>query len=153
MQFLKQSTGIRIRVGPFMDYSDGVSPVTTVDLTTADEAELLKNDGAATVDISGAAWTAIADADGWYNLTLTASHTDTLGHLTVVVQDQDLCLPVFKDFTVVSGNVFDSLMSGSDYLQVDAVQIGGVSAASQISNTTAIKATTDKLDDMVEVVP
>jgi len=49
---LRQSTQIKVRVGPFVDVSDGFTPETGVALSTADEAELLKADGAATVDIS-----------------------------------------------------------------------------------------------------
>lgn len=110
---LKQSTGIDVRVGPFVDATDAVSPETGVSLSTADQAELLKANGAATVDISGATWAAVTGADGWYDLTLTTSHTDTVGELVVVVQDASLCLPVHARFQVVEEAIYDALFAAS----------------------------------------
>lgn len=113
MQILRQSTQIKVRVGPFLDATDGVTPETGVTLGSADQAEALKNDGAATVDISGATWAAVTGCDGWYDLTLTTSHTDTVGLLTIVVQDSSLCTAVFKDFMVMEEATFDYLYASS----------------------------------------
>lgn len=115
MILLKQSTAATLRVGPFMDITDAVTPETGVDLSTVDQAELLKASGA-TVDISGATWAAITGADGWYDLSLTTSLTDTVGMLTVVVQDASLCLPVFVRAMVVPANVWASLVGGTEFL-------------------------------------
>lgn len=123
MNFLKQSTAIKVRVGPFVDVGDGFIPETGITLSGADEAELLKANGAATVDISGATWAAITGADGWYDLSLTASHTDTVGELVVVVQDDSVCLPVFARFQVVEEAVYDAMY--------------GASAAGPLQSTTA----------------
>jgi len=121
MQLLKQSTQVVVRIGPFMDAVDAVTPETGITLGAADQAELLKHNGAATVDISAATWAGITGAGGWYDLTLSASHTDTLGLLEVVIQDASVCLPVFARFMVVPVNVWDSLF-GADLLQVDLQQ-------------------------------
>lgn len=101
MQFLQANTAVKVRIGPFVDVGDYFTPETGVALSSADEAELLKHDGAATVDISGNTWAAITNCDGWYDLTLTASNTDAEGLLTVVVQDDSVCLPVYAHFMVV----------------------------------------------------
>jgi hypothetical protein len=93
-----------------------------------DAAELLKHNGAGTVDISGATWAAVAGAPGWYDLTLTTSHTDTLGQLTVVVQDVSDCLPVHRDFMVTTANYWDSKYS-TEKFDVNAVEISGDSTA------------------------
>lgn len=106
---LKQSTQIKVRIGPFVDVGDGFTPETGITLGAADEAELLKANGAATVDIAAATWAAVTGADGWYDLTLTTSHTDTIGELVVVVQDDSVCLPVFARFQVVEEEVYDDL--------------------------------------------
>lgn len=106
---LQQSTAIKVRVGPFMDATDAVTPETGITLGAADQAEALKADGAATVDISGATWAAVTGADGWYDLSLTASLTDTVGELVIVVQDASVALPVLVRFQVVEENVFASL--------------------------------------------
>jgi hypothetical protein len=92
-----------------MDSTDAVTPETGVTLSGADQAELLKAGGVVTQGIHDATWAAISGCDGWYNLTLTTSHTDTTGDLTVVVQDTDVCLPVFARFQVVAENVYGSI--------------------------------------------
>lgn len=100
MQELKQSTGVKVRIGPAVSPSDGVTPVISLTLGAADQAELLKHNGAATVDISGATMAAVSGVDGWYDLTLTTSYTDTPGLLDITIQDADVCLPLFKSFMV-----------------------------------------------------
>jgi hypothetical protein len=107
MPELKQSTGVVVRVGPVMDYQDGVTPVTTLSLSTADQAELLKAAGAATVDISGRTFAAVTGVDGYYDLTLTTSDTGTLGDLTIVIQDASLCVPVSVRCEVVDADFYD----------------------------------------------
>lgn len=128
---LKQSTQIKVRVGPFVDSTDAVTPETGVSLSAADQAELLKADGAATVDISGATWAAVTGADGWYDLTLTTSHTDTVGELVVVVQDSSVCLPVFARFQVVEEAIYDAMFatSATGLLPANVTQISGDSTA------------------------
>ena len=125
---LRQSTERKVRIGPFLDATDGKTPETGITLGAADQAEILKANGAATVDISGATWAAVTGCDGWYDLTITTSYSDTLGHLTVVVQDVSECLPVFAEFAVVTANYWDSKYS-TDKLQVDAVEISGDATA------------------------
>lgn len=129
MLYLKADTEVKVRIGPFVDVGDGYTPETGVTLGSADEAELLKHNGVATVDISANTWAAIAGADGWYDLTLTSGNLDTEGNLSVIVQDDSVCLPVHKEFMVVNANVFDSLFAAAttDYLQVDTIQVTGTS--------------------------
>lgn len=149
MHYLKQSTSVDVRLGPFVDATDGVTPETGVTLGAADQAEALKHDGAATVDISSNTWAAVTGCDGWYDLTLTTTDTNTLGQLTIVVQDSSVCLPVFKDFMVVPANTYDSLVGGTDYLQTDAVQVEGVDATDQINAACDASMVTYGLDHLV----
>ena len=120
---LSQSTQIVVRVGPFMDATDGVTPETGITLGAADQAELLKAAGAATVDISGATWAAITGADGWYDLTLTTAHTDTLGELVVVVQDASVSLPVFMRFHVIKASVYNRFYAASAVGPLTAAEV------------------------------
>ena len=132
MHILKADTTVDIRVGPFVDATDGVTPETGITtLTTADQAELLEHNGAATTDISGNTIAAVTGCDGWYDLTLTNTQLDTEGMVTVVIQDASVHLPVFKDFMVVNANVYDALYAAAttDYLQVDTVQISSDTTA------------------------
>jgi len=123
-QELKQSTQIKVRVGPFVDVTDGYTPETGITLGAADEAELLKYNGAGTVDISSNTWAAVTGCDGWYDLTLTTSDTDTLGDITIVVQDDSTCLPVFATFSITTANYWDSKYS-TDKFDVSVAQWNG----------------------------
>lgn len=122
-QILRQSTQVVVHVGPFVDVTDGFTPEVGITLSGADEAELLKAGATTTTDISAATWAAITGADGWYALTLTTSHTDTVGTLTVVVHDDSVCLPVLARFQVVEENVFDAFYAGSAALGTDVAAI------------------------------
>lgn len=113
MQILRQSTQVVVRVGPFVDAADAVTPETGVTLGAADQAEALKAAGAATVDISSNTWAAISGADGWYNLTLSTTDTNTVGTLEIVVQDTSVCRPVSRFFQVVEEAVYDALYAAS----------------------------------------
>ena len=125
MRELKESTQIKVRIGPFVNVSDGATPETTVTLSAADQAELLKANGTATVDISAATWAAVAGADGWYDLTLTAAHTNTLGQLAVVIQDVSLALPVFAYFEVAAATYYDAKY-GTGAIKANLTEMGGV---------------------------
>lgn len=113
---LKQSTEIKVRVGPFVDATDGFTPETGVDLSTADEAELLKANGAATVSLAAATWAAVTGADGWYDLTLTAAMTDTIGELVVAVNDDSVCRPVSMRFQVLTAQAYNYLYSSDAFI-------------------------------------
>lgn len=110
---LRQSTQVIVRLGPFMDSLNAVTPETGVTLAAADQAELLKAAGAATVDISGNTFAAVTNCAGWYDLTLSTTDTNTVGDLTVVIQDESVCLPVCKTFQVVEEAVYDQLYASS----------------------------------------
>lgn len=106
-QELRQSTQVKVVIGPVVAVGDGFTPVTSLTLSGADEAELMKHDASAVVDISGATIAAITSADGYYNVTLTTSHTDTLGMLTLLINDDSLCLPVKATFVVIDEYEWD----------------------------------------------
>jgi hypothetical protein len=114
---LKQSIQVVVRIGPFVDVGDGFTPETAVTLTgggdPADEAELMKAGGGASVDISARTWTGVSGCDGWYDLTLTTADTGTVGDLTVVVQNDSLHLPVHARFQVIEEAIYDSLYGAS----------------------------------------
>lgn len=145
---LKQSTEIKVRIGPFVDATDGKTPETAVALSTADEAELLKANGAATVDISGATWAAVTGADGWYDLTLTTSHTDTIGELVVVVHDDSVCLPVHRTFQVVEEAIYDALYGSGATAPATAAELAKVpkSDGSVTWNATALASINAEVD-------
>ena len=138
---LRQSTQVVVRIGPFVDVGDGFTPETGITLGAADEAEVLKAAGAATVSIAAATWAAITGADGWYDLTLTTSHTDTIGELVVVVQDDSVCLPVFTRFQVVEESTYDFLYTSGASPDADVAAILTDTGTTLDNHLTDIKGT------------
>jgi hypothetical protein len=118
--FIQANTQTKVVVGPFVDKTDGLTPETAISLSTADEAEIIKHDAASVTDISSATWAAITSADGYYNLTITTSLSDTEGLLTVVVQDDSECLPVRCTFMVLAQAAWASLFTAKDAGFMDA---------------------------------
>lgn len=112
MQFLKQSTAVDVLIGPFVDLTDGATAETgespTVKLSKNGQTLAAKND----------ATTPVHDADGYYNCELDATDTNTLGTMVLTVAASANALPVRHEFMVVVANTYDSLVSGSDTLDV-----------------------------------
>lgn len=116
--WLKQSTAVIIKFGPFLDKIDGVSEEIGLTIAQAN-IRLTKNGG--NIAQSNNAAGATHDELGYYGVPLNTTDTNTLGTLRVVVHDKTLHLPVWQDFMVVPANVWDS-MFGADKLQVDVNQ-------------------------------
>jgi len=123
--WLKQSTAATIKIGPFVDDTDGKTPETGLSIGQAD-IRISKNGGnfAQTNNSAGATH----DENGYYDVPLDATDTNTLGRLRVAISVSG-ALPVWRDFIVLPANVYDSLVGGSDYLKVDAVEISSSSTA------------------------
>jgi len=124
-QELKQSTQIVVAIGPFVDKTDGLTPEVDIDFTAADECHIMKANGAAAVSIKAATWADYPDVNGFYKLTLTTSHTDTLGPLTIAVHDDSVCLPVMARFSVIDPNVWDQKYSTGELKGVDLDNMKG----------------------------
>ncbi len=132
MLYLKQSTAATIKLGPFVDDSDGKTAETGLTISQAD-IRLSKNGGdiAQTNNSAGATH----DELGYYNVPLDTTDTNTLGTLKVIVSVSG-ALPVFADFMVITAEAYDTLC-GTDHFTVDlngtpsvnVAQISGDSAA------------------------
>ena len=113
MKFIRQGATHKVTLGPAVAVANGYVPVTTLTLSGADEAEVILHDNATVVDISGYTWAAITTADGYYHLTLQSGISGTCGHMTVVVNDDSLILPLREDFTILEEAVYDALFAAS----------------------------------------
>lgn len=129
MQWLKQSTAVTVKLGPFVDETDGKTAETALTISQAD-IRLSKN-GAAFTQTGNAAG-ATHDENGWYGVPLNTTDTNTLGRLVVAIHESG-ALPVWREFMVVPANMYDSLVLGTDYVQTDAMQIEGSDATNQIN--------------------
>lgn len=121
VQWLKQSTAATVKLGPFVDSSDGVTAETGLTISQAD-VRLAKNGGDYAQKNESSS--ATHDELGEYNVALDTTDTNTLGRLRVMVQESGAA-PVWQDFMVVPANVYDSIVSGSDYLAADTREVGG----------------------------
>ena len=114
MKLLRQNTGVTKKIGPFLDSTDGITPETS--LSIPQSSVLLSKSGASLAQ--KAETTAGAhDANGWYDILLSAADTDTLGELVIDIQVSG-AIPVWERFTVVPAVVYDALVAGTDRLDV-----------------------------------
>lgn len=146
MMLLKQSTAVTVKLGPFVDSTDGDTDETGLTIQKAD-VRLSKNGGnmaSASADQGVSDAGAPHDEIGYYDISLDATDTGTLGRLKVMIHKSG-GLHVKEDFVVVPANVYDSLVGGSDALQVHTNEItdGLLTAAKFASNAF----TADKIAD------
>lgn len=135
--WLKQSTAITLRVGPFLDSTDGNTAESGLTITQA-EVRLSKAGGDFAQKTEA---TSLAhDELGYYTCLLDATDTNTLGMLKLAVHEGG-ALAVWHDWMVVPANVWDSLF-GADLLDVNNTQVLG----------TAIHAASENGTQCVEVV-
>lgn len=120
---LKQSTAQTVVIGPILD-ADGVAVTTAV----IGNISIAKNGTAAALTTE----TLTHLANGYYTLALTTSNTNTLGILAAYVNNTAMSMTVFR-WNVIAAQVYDSLVSGSDLLQIDIQQlVGSAQDASRI---------------------
>lgn len=120
-----------ISFGPFLDKTDGVTEETGL-VSALDHAstgiKLSKNGGALTIRHATVTATTY-DAYGMYRVTLDTTDTNSLGTLRVAFNEAATCLPVWQDFMVLPANIYDSLVGGSDLLDVSVTQILGTAVS------------------------
>lgn len=118
--FLKADTQQIVTIGPSLAVADGYTMDTTLAISTADEANLLKYGGTTVVDLATRTWNAVSNGDGYFSLTLIASDLDTEGMIRIMIEDESVCYPIVADFMVVNANIYDSLFgAGTVYLKTD----------------------------------
>ena len=144
MLIIRQNATHKVVIGPVVAVGDGFTPVTTLDEGTADEAEAILHNNGTVVDISGVGYplVAITTADGYYHLTLATGITSTVGHLTVIYNDDSLCLPVRADFTVVEEAVYDkTYKAAATGVDADWTPLGRLDVLLDAIPTTAMRGT------------
>ena len=126
MIYLRQSTASQEVVLPaFVDETDGFTAENGLSIANTDikiwysgtTTLANKNSGGATV-ISG----------GWYQMTLDATDTATLGSGGIFVHKSG-ARPVHLYFTVLPANIYDSMIAGTDLFDVSVAQLLGTAWA------------------------
>lgn len=119
--YLKKATSANVTIGPFKDYSNAVSAETGANPSVA----VNKNGSFGARDSS----LSVAHQQfGYFTCPLGSADTNTVGRLKLTSDDPTTFLPVWHDFVVLPSNVYDSLVGGSDSLEVDAIALSGVNA-------------------------
>lgn len=127
MIFLKADTAVTLKIGPFIDETDGKTAETGLTIAQAD-VRISKNGADIIQKNEGTACT--HDELGIYGCPIDGTDTNAEGRLQLWVHESG-ALPVFHEYMVVNANVYDSLFAAAatDYLQVDAIQISGDATA------------------------
>lgn len=125
---LRQSTAVTIRIGPFVDKTDGVTLKTAISSGSLNtDLTLSKAFGAAAVR-NGTPGATSYDAAGCYFVPLNTTDTNTLGNLRVDVVDATTFLPVWELYTVITAVEFDAKY-GTGYYQVDVLKWNSTTVA------------------------
>ena len=134
MRFLRQNTAVRITVGPFRDFADGVTPLDA--MTVTDISAVLVWDDDDGTGVNHTPFTPAASASnndlvavghcGMWDQELTATNTNITGRLTLTYTDADQICPLTHEFQVLAANVYDSFFAGvgpiPDLLDVNTAQ-------------------------------
>jgi hypothetical protein len=148
---LKQSTAVTVKIGPFLDSTDGVTPETLLTILRAD-VRLSKNGGAYAQKTEASA--SSHDENGEYDVNLDATDTGALGLLKLTIQEAG-ATPVWEWFVVLTANVYDSLIAGSDRLDatVNVGYVGGaVSIDTSLANTNTVSYVDGTRDNPVSTI-
>lgn len=130
--YLKQSTASQeVPLGPFLDDTDGKTQETALTIANTDVKLWISGATSLSSKNSGGA---THMANGVYYAVLDATDTATLGPLVIFVHVAG-ALPIKVECLVLAANVFDSMIGGSDLLQVDATQVEGADATNTIRDS------------------
>lgn len=153
MDILKQSTAVTIVMGPMLDSTDGNTPETALTIAQAD-IRLSKNGGAfaQTNNVAGATHMEV----GKYSVPLDTTDTGTLGKLRVDIHESG-ALAVWREYTIVPANVYDTLVLGTDVLTADVTQWLGTAVTANVAgqptvDVTRVGASTQSLIDLKDFV-
>jgi hypothetical protein len=124
-KYLRASTQTTIKVGPFLDETDKSTEETGLTIGQTD-VRISKN-GGNFVAKSGADGLT-HDEFGYYDCLLLAADVNTPGTFTVAIGATG-AVPVRDDYIVLAQKVYDSLVIGSDVLEVDVTQVQGATAS------------------------
>ena len=133
---LKQSTAVTLKIGPFVDETDGVTPETALTIAQAD-VRLSKNGG--NMAQKGNATSCTHDEIGYYDCPVSTTDTGTLGILQLMVNESG-ALPVWNDYMVVTGDYWDMKYANGLTDIADATLERGVSNVEDAADTRSLAA-------------
>lgn len=151
MIILRELTAASLILGPFLDSTDGVTAKTSLVLSNG-TTRISKNGGAFAA--RNASDSAVHKENGYYGLNLSVTDLNTVGNL-VIAAVTTATLPVWLEIMVMASPVYDSLILGSDRLQVDVEEMANniitssVIAADAIGSSELAQSAVDEIVDAV----
>ena len=147
MRYLREDTAALVLIGPIVDYANGVTAKTSLTLSDL-KCDLYKCEGSTVTRVADVSLTAqgqgthdfVHVANGYWTLELTTTDTETAGQLIITLRDIDdnVIVPLWAEFTVLPQKVYDSLIAGTDNLEVETTAF-----ATALDLTTTMKASVD----------
>lgn len=129
--YLKQSTAVTVKLGPFLDESNGYDEETGLTISQAD-VRLSKAGGDFAQKNESSA--ATHDEAGYYDVDLDTTDTNTLGPLVVAVAETG-ARPYRKDYTVISAESYRLLVEGHDDIDQSDVPASRTAVIQQSSGS------------------
>lgn len=127
-QLLRYNTTITVKIGPFLDMTNGVTEETGLAGTMT--VYLSKNGATFAVRSSATAITHDTGRSGWYAVELNGTDTQSVGRLVLTVQDSATHLPVWHEYEVLPQVVFDAFVAGTSYFGANVMQWNNVGVVS-----------------------
>lgn len=159
MRFLRTNTATRVTVGPFFDQTDGITPETALTVTS-EKLTLVVDDGGVPTLVLDTAPTAsggsndmvhiTGDDAGLYDLELAAANVNYVGRAILSLTNASAHVPVFMEFMILPAMIYDSLILGTDRLDVNvthAVDTAWASGAIGAATLAADAITAAKIAD------
>jgi len=134
MRFLKTNTATRVTVGPFLDKTDGITPETAITVTGCHLTLMVDTAGVPTLSLDADATASGGNNDmvhvtgddaGFYDLELTAAQLNYVGRAMLSINNVGVHCPVFHEFMILPANIYDSIVSGTDLVDVSVTQFAG----------------------------
>lgn len=129
-KFLRQGTATTVEFGPLVDATDGYTyKATTITLNSTVSGVILflrAGEAAATCKTGAVS----LPEPGWARVSLAVSDTGALGPFLIRMGNVTSNLPIWSRYVVIPAAVYDSLILGTDELDVNVVQITGAAVSS-----------------------
>ena len=134
--YLKKDTAAQeVPIGQFLSTADGDTEQTGLTIASTD-IYLWKNGSTALANVTSSN-NAIHMAKGIYYAVFDATDTNTAGPL-IVYSHPSGALTARQECMVLPALVYDSLVAGSDALQVDTIQVSGTTQAARDLGTSVL---------------
>ena len=120
MRYLRTNTATRITVGPFVDVTDGITPILDLTVTgchltltvdTAGGPTLVLDTSPTAADGANDIVHIAGDDAGFYDLEFTDTNLNYLGRAMIALIDDDVHLPVFHEFSIVNTSWYDGMFT------------------------------------------